>query len=383
MLRSTRRTNLIRWSPYLEECLQLLETSTEAMASDITLCHWIRLQRIADEIGQQFNVEDPTVLDGLNDMQMKHMVQGFEAQWRECILRTLNVPKSPSIIFGETQIRLYLHEVALNTGKNNDDLQPPFTPEIFKSMRPLEKVEISAGHIDSLSTSLTSIHTLYQAFLSIPPATIRCLPTFHFVRLIYLSVVFIKLTADGDDFNVEQYLDDVLGLLSLAAQDNQSASARQFSMVITVLKTLIVKRKPTPVGVRKTTSRKRVLEPYQTGPIPQQGTAMVQPIVDHQNVGPMQETGMFGASLIGPDPAHFGLKTAPTGFDKANGVNSNTFGLPYEASMNSDGVSEPLDLDMIDGDNFPAFFMDDDLIHSILASAPPDFFMQFDMDYTS
>ena len=381
MMSSTRRANLIRWTTYLEECLQLLETSADALSSDQTLCHWVRLQRIADQIGEQFNVEDPTIMDGLDDMKMNHMVQGFEAQWRECITRTLNVPRSPSMNFGETQVRLYLHEVALNTGKNNEDLQPPFAPEVFKSMRPLQRVQISAGHIDSLSTSLTSIHTLYQAFLSVPPATIRCLPTFHFVRLIYVSVVFIKLTADGDDFNVEHYLDDILTLLRLADQDNQCATARQFSMVLTVLRTLIVKHKPHSVGAEITATRKNAVKSRQPGHMLQKRTTTGQPTVMHRAAESLQETEMYREPLISPDPVNFGMETTLTGTSKASGTNFSTFGMPPEVSMSCNGLPEPLDFDMVDGDNFPSFYMDDDLINSILANAPPNFFTQFDMEY--
>ncbi|MCJ1379277.1 hypothetical protein MMC17_002378 [Xylographa soralifera] len=378
---NSRRTNLIRWSTYLEECLQLLETSAIALSSDQTLCHWVRLQRVADEIGEQFNVEDPTVLHGLDDIRMKFMVQGFEAQLRECISRTLNVPKSTSIIFGETHTRLYLHEVALNSGNNNDDLRPPFTPDVFKSMRPLERAELSAGHIDSLSTALTSIHSLYQTFLSMPPATVRCLPTFQFVRLIYLSVVFIKLTADGDDFNVEHYLDDILMLLSLAAQDNQCASAKQFSMVLTVLKTLIVKHKPCSVGAAIATGHRKALESCQTGTILQNGTTTSQPIITHRASESLQETGMYRRPSISPDPARFGMETTISGVSKADGENGSTFGMTSGFPMRYNGPSEPPDFDMVDGDNFPSFVMDDDLVNSILANAPPDFFTQFDMEY--
>ncbi|MCJ1286487.1 hypothetical protein MMC26_005833 [Xylographa opegraphella] len=373
---STRRANLIRWSIYSEECLQLLETSADALPSDQTLCHWVRLQRVADEIGEQFKVEDPTVLDGLDDTKMRHMVQGFEAQWRECILRTPNVPKSPNIIYGETLIRLYLHEVALNTGKTNEDLQPPFPPEVFKSMRPPERAEISAGHIDSLSTALTSIHSLYQTFLSMPPATVRCVPTFQFVRLIYISVVFIKLTTDGDDFNVDHYLDDILVSLSLAAQDNQCATASQFSMVITVLKTLVVKRKRRAFVAGTTPSHKKAAELHQTDPAVQKRTNTSQSVLADSNSESLQETGIYGGPLIGPNSAPFGLETTLTGPVEAEGTNSSIFGMMHDVA-----TSEPPDFDMIDVDNFPSFFMDDDLINSILANAPPDFFTQFDTNY--
>ncbi|MCJ1389089.1 hypothetical protein MMC18_001943 [Xylographa bjoerkii] len=378
---NTRRTNLIRWSSYLEECLQLLETSADALPSDQILCHWIRVQRIADEIGEQFNIEDPTALNGLDDMKMRYMVQGFEAKMRECFSRTLNIPKSPSIIFMETLIRLYLHEVTLNTGKNNEDLQAPFAEEIFNSMRPTQRTELSAAHIDSLSISLTSIHTLYQTFLSIPPTIIICLPTFQFVRLIYVSVVFIKLTADSDDFNVEHYLDDIIMLLKVTAGNNQCESAGQFSMVLAMLKTLIVKHKPHSIGAGVAASPIQPLESPQTGQTPQECSTAKQPSITHQSSRSVQESEMSRVAPLYTNPTDFGIDTTiavPTEDDRDN---SSPLGMTPKISMSNNGLSDAPDFDMVDGDSYSSFFMDDELINSILVNAVPGFFTQFDTEY--
>ncbi|MCJ1403494.1 hypothetical protein MMC11_006717 [Xylographa trunciseda] len=378
-----RRANLIRWTSYLEECLQLLETSAGALPSDQVLCHWIRAQRIADEVGEQFNIEDPTRLSGLDDIRIKSMVQGFEAQLRECYSRMVYVPKSPSIIFGETHIRLYLHEVALNAGKNNEVLWPPFTQEDLKILRPSRREELSAGHIDSLSISLTSIHTIYQTFLSIPPATLRCLPTFHFVRLIYLSVVFIKLTADGDDFDVGRYLDDIISHMKVAAQDNQCVIANQFSMVLVLLRTLIVKRKPHGIANGVAASTTQPLESGQVGQTLQESSTSSQPSAANQGQRSVKESEIPKGPPLYTNPVSFGMETASVVRREVDGDNISSLGAAPEISTGYIGSLEIPDFDMADEESFHSFFMDDDFINSILANAPLDFFTQTGMEYTS
>ncbi len=81
---SLRRTNLIRWSPYLDNCLEILETSSEAIPSDLILCHWVRLQHISDDVGMQFSIEDPATCNGLDDPKVRFAMNGFESQLQSC-----------------------------------------------------------------------------------------------------------------------------------------------------------------------------------------------------------------------------------------------------------------------------------------------------------
>ena len=53
-----RQPNLFRWDSYIDECVEVVETSVDAMPSDKVLCQWVKLQRLADEISEQFNPED-------------------------------------------------------------------------------------------------------------------------------------------------------------------------------------------------------------------------------------------------------------------------------------------------------------------------------------
>lgn len=72
-----RRQNLVRWSPYLEDCLQVLET-TPGAPTDIVWCQWIRSQHIAEEVGYSFSMDDPFAIVSISDLKVAHALKGFE-----------------------------------------------------------------------------------------------------------------------------------------------------------------------------------------------------------------------------------------------------------------------------------------------------------------
>lgn len=157
-----------------------------------------------------------------------------------------------------------MHEVALHAGYPNDDMQPSFTEEALKGIRPTQAARLSAGHISSLSTCLSVIHTYFDTFLSFTIDQISDLPTFQFVRIVYAGVVLIKMAYDAtipdsemetmfqrDDFKIDYYLDALVALLKAAAQGNRCASATKFAMVLFVMKALLHKQnniRDDPVG---------------------------------------------------------------------------------------------------------------------------------------
>lgn len=54
--------NIMRWTRYMDECLEVLEMSPVSLPSDKTLCLHIRLQHILEDFEQQFasSVVGPT-----------------------------------------------------------------------------------------------------------------------------------------------------------------------------------------------------------------------------------------------------------------------------------------------------------------------------------
>lgn len=73
-----RRPNLIRWTPFMADCMEVLENSPEAAFSDKVLCQWVRSQRIAEEVGTQFSMDDPTANVSIADPKIQYALKGFE-----------------------------------------------------------------------------------------------------------------------------------------------------------------------------------------------------------------------------------------------------------------------------------------------------------------
>lgn len=78
----TRRQNLIRWTPHMDECLRDLENSKEALLSDKSLCQWVKLQRLADDLGTQISPDDASHID-TSDQKIQYALKGFERQMSE------------------------------------------------------------------------------------------------------------------------------------------------------------------------------------------------------------------------------------------------------------------------------------------------------------
>ena len=80
-----RRPNLIRWTPYMAECVQILETSPQAFPSDQALCAWVRSQHIAEEVGYEFSMDDPSAKISISDDKVNYALKKFEQdleRWR-------------------------------------------------------------------------------------------------------------------------------------------------------------------------------------------------------------------------------------------------------------------------------------------------------------
>jgi hypothetical protein len=83
---SLRRPLLLRWSAYNDECLELLDTAPDALPSDKWLCHLVRIQHIAEDVGFQFSMDDPASVISLSDTKTQYHLKGFETkleEWRQ------------------------------------------------------------------------------------------------------------------------------------------------------------------------------------------------------------------------------------------------------------------------------------------------------------
>ena len=79
----------MRWTPFCDECVEFLEMSPSAGPSDKYFCQWLRIQHIAEDVGVHFSIEDPSRFLKTDELRIRYMVKGFEAQLQLCATKSL------------------------------------------------------------------------------------------------------------------------------------------------------------------------------------------------------------------------------------------------------------------------------------------------------
>lgn len=64
----------------MDECIDILERSPDALPSDAVLIHWVRLARLTEEISVQFASDDIASSASFADSKFQYTVKGFENQ---------------------------------------------------------------------------------------------------------------------------------------------------------------------------------------------------------------------------------------------------------------------------------------------------------------
>lgn len=153
----------------------------------------------------------------------------------------------------EKVVSIYMHEVAMHIDHNIDDFKPPFMP----APRDESQADLATPvHVDALTTCLSSIHDVFNLFLSFDVSLVNCLPTIFMVRTSYSSVALIKLLSaasapgsrlgqvfDPSDLKVEYYLDRIINHMKAAGEHNGGRTPAKFSLVLNMLKNWFLKRK--------------------------------------------------------------------------------------------------------------------------------------------
>ncbi|KAL8755297.1 MAG: hypothetical protein Q9199_003737 [Rusavskia elegans] len=244
-----RRTNLIRWSSHMDDCLDFLNTSSEALPSDSVLVEWVRLQRLADEVGNQISVDESSSL-GISDVKTQYALKGFERQMKDWEKQASKQVTSPSLTFNFHVANLYMHEFAMHLDQALEFPGSSHQREAQDGKSMARPEVLTTAHIGALTTCLTSIHGLFDTFLHSTTEDVRTVPVFYFVRIAYATVLLIKLylaasapeselgkVISSNDLRVEDYLGRLRELLQAGAGPGKCRPARSFFLVLVMLQT--------------------------------------------------------------------------------------------------------------------------------------------------
>ncbi|CAG7556976.1 unnamed protein product [Fusarium equiseti] len=275
------RPNLIRWTPFMDESLQLLQSSPDAAPTDAYFCHIVWAHHLSEEVGIQFSLDDPTTDINMSDPRIQYILRGLEQELKQYKEKVPQDLLQPTLLISFGVLNLYMHEVALQS--RTESLRPPFsTANLQNGLVGGDK--LSAAYISAVSTCLVSIRDMLSTFLAMDVFSVRCLPVFNFVRVAYAVVMLIKLyftvSATGsdlgrvinkEDLQVGKYLDGLLDKFRATAADDRCRPAAKFLVVLVMLRSWFYKQAkseakesqpaPPPPSVRQSPSQQQQAAP--------------------------------------------------------------------------------------------------------------------------
>ncbi|RDA85776.1 hypothetical protein CP532_6305 [Ophiocordyceps camponoti-leonardi (nom. inval.)] len=289
---SLHRPNLIRWSAFMDESLDVLAKSAESAPTDRYFCHLVWTHRMAEEIGIQLSADDAagplpplppppsssaftssssssssshpvssssssssSSPGSLADARTRYALRALE---RDLDRYRAGVPPDlmqPTLKASFHLLSLYMHELVLHAHASTEQVRPPFNAEavVKNGLVPGESLSTTAAHISALSACLTAIDGILDTFLAMDVPSVRCLPVFSFVRVAYAVVVLIKMfvsasdpasdlgrVMDRENMRVDAYLDALLVKFRAAADGHACRPAAKFLVVFVMLKTWFI-----------------------------------------------------------------------------------------------------------------------------------------------
>ncbi|KAJ5658957.1 hypothetical protein N7507_005408 [Penicillium longicatenatum] len=243
-----RRVQLVRWQPYMDESLQILESHPEAVSSDRQVIWWAKLGWIMEQAGLQLTTDDTQSIVSFTDSKVRYTIKAFEnqlAQFRRDIPAELWTP-----ILAHTYhaLDLFVHESVMGV-----DCRSSVFPDSSNEGLP---GTMMTPVIEALTSCLNSIHSSFDIILSIDVEKIRYLPTMALARTAYPVVSLIKiyslLTAPGSQIGqvidtqslkVEYYLNRIISHYRAAAALDGGRVAGKFGNIIMMLRNWFLKKR--------------------------------------------------------------------------------------------------------------------------------------------
>ncbi|KAL8937384.1 MAG: hypothetical protein Q9216_004454 [Gyalolechia sp. 2 TL-2023] len=267
-----RRTNLIRWNEYMDECLEFLNTSPEALPSDLVLVEWVRLQRLADDVGNQISEDDSSNV-GISDIKTQYALKGFERQMTDWEKQASKQTNSLSLTFNFHVANLYMHEFATHLDQTLEFPNFARVPEGREEKSKTRPQVLTTAHISALTTCLTSIHGMFDTILRMSPEDVRNVPVFFFVRVSYAGVLLIIMyfaatspdselgkVISSDDMRVEHYLGKLRELLQASGSSGKCRLTRSFFLVLVMFQTWFERQKDGKGKLSQETTNTKRLE---------------------------------------------------------------------------------------------------------------------------
>ena len=241
---SLRLPNALRFTSYMGECLDVLETSPDAAPTDKRFIAWIRIQRIIEDCVNAFGLDDPESTVSLEDIRIQNMLKGFEKQMEE-FRRTIQPGVMNAFLDVNYHVNnIFMHEICLHPDHDPEDFRPPFyVATAFTSQIPAKR---HPAYVNAVMQCVTSAQAIITRFLEMPLEIVRALPALIYVRTIYSCVVLIKLEVSArapsselasvlnyEHLAVSVYLQRILAhMVAIVGNEGKNIISAKFLMIL-------------------------------------------------------------------------------------------------------------------------------------------------------
>ncbi|KAJ6101264.1 hypothetical protein N7499_000894 [Penicillium canescens] len=222
-----RNPPLIRFSPYIDECLKFFGDSPAAVPTDIALCTMVQWARIMEDVALVFHTDEPSQLLVEHDPRTQYHLHSFNkrlVEWKENATRSSN----PNMLDHMFEIgRLFVHEIV--AVRYNGTSDPNSTPP-----------PVTATHIEALTTCVVSIGRALESFLRLDLRVYRVIDCPYMTWTLYAAIVMVRLsellhsplTRWGDvflpDMKTNYYLSAIIRKLTVLSESDANPTAHGF-----------------------------------------------------------------------------------------------------------------------------------------------------------
>ncbi|MCJ1403705.1 hypothetical protein MMC11_006928 [Xylographa trunciseda] len=262
-----KQNNMLPWSPYLDECVHVLETSSEAMPSDKLLSLAAKLQRIKDDVAARFEIENEYLTSRSHNSDFTTEITSFRKRLDDWSIEKPEDVGSSSLTLAFSISDMHLHQI---------DVRHRYNVEALDDMNGLADVNESfvgstlpkAAELDAVTECLRSTHRVLDVFLGFSIEDIRTIPTFHFLRIAYAVVCLVRLhhaamKPDSEigkaiptrSMDVEGYVTRLLTFMQRVAADERSRPAQNFQLFLRMIMTWFRRQTNRPALLKRAEGR--------------------------------------------------------------------------------------------------------------------------------
>ncbi|KAJ4250974.1 hypothetical protein NW762_011624 [Fusarium torreyae] len=210
---SFRRASTVRYGPWVQACIDILDPPSISHIGDRRLAAWIRLQRLAEESLAMVGVGSDETSSTVNpsDPRTRLILRGGLERvedWRR------NMPDDIMTL----TLDIHYHVILLNfcePGLYNNhgfrDFRPPYAIHTLLSANAF--AQDTPQYVDARIECLDVARKLIELFLQLSPEMLRQVPIIVFTRMMYAVVTIIKLEV----FNRPNHISDMSGTEPVSA----------------------------------------------------------------------------------------------------------------------------------------------------------------------